>query len=124
MIENTIKATDFKITYTIEKDFNLEKYEENAIYRVVQESITNAIRHSHASCINIQLIKENNNNDADNNLFLEIKDNGIGSINIKPGYGTRHMRERIESIDGSIEYISNNGFIVRAIVPLRIREKK
>lgn len=115
MIEKTIKATDIKINYTIEKDFNLEKYEENAIYRVVQESITNAIRHGHANTINIQLIKEKNF------LLLEIKDNGIGCKKIKPGFGTRHMKERIESIQGKIEYISDNGFIVRAKVPLRTK---
>jgi len=115
MIEKTIKATDIKINYTIEKDFNLEKYEENAIYRVVQESITNAIRHGHANTITIQLIKEKNF------LLLEIKDNGIGCKTIKPGFGTRHMKERIESIQGKIEYISDNGFIVRAKVPLRTK---
>ncbi|MDC7236168.1 MAG: sensor histidine kinase [Sphaerochaetaceae bacterium] len=118
MIEKTIHATGIKINYTIEKNFNLEKYEENAIYRVVQESITNAIRHGHASIIDINLIK-----DEKNNLFLEIKDNGIGCKKIKPGFGTRHMKERIESIKGSIEYINNKGFTVRAKVPLRDREK-
>lgn len=119
MIERTIKTTDIDIKYTIEKDFNLEKYEENAIYRVVQESITNAIRHGYASKIDIKLIKDKNNN-----LFLEIKDNGIGCKKIKPGFGTRHMKERIESIKGSISYINDNGFTVRAIVPLRGGEKK
>ena len=118
MIERTIKTTDIEINYTIEKDFNLEKYEENAIYRVVQESITNAIRHGYASKIDIKLIKDENNN-----LFLEVKDNGIGCKKIKPGFGTRHMKERIESIRGSISYINDDGFIVRAIVPLRDGEK-
>lgn len=118
MIEKTIKATDIKINYTIEKDFNLEKYEENAIYRVVQESITNAIRHGHASEITVSLIKNNNN------LILEIKDNGIGCKKIKQGFGTRHMKERIESIKGNIEYKSDNGFLVSAKVPLRVGEKK
>ncbi len=118
MIERTIKATDININYTIERDFNLEKYEENAIYRVVQESITNAIRHGHATEINITLIKENNF------LKLDIKDNGMGCKKINPGFGTRHMKERIQNINGSIEYKSDKGFIVSAKVPLRMGEKK
>ncbi len=117
MIEETIKATNIIIRYTIEKNFNLEKYEENAIYRVVQESITNAIRHGNATEIDVELIKK------DNTLLLEIRDNGIGCKKIVPGFGTRHMKERIESIKGSIEYKSEDGFIVRAKVPLRIGEK-
>lgn len=119
MIEKTKKATDIKITYTIENNFDLEKYEQNAIYRVVQESITNAIRHANATLIDVQII-----NDKENNLFLEVRDNGIGCKNIKPGFGTRHMRERIESIEGSLEYLNDNGFVVRAKVPLRNGEKE
>ena len=118
MIERTIKATDINIKYTIERNFNLEKYEENAIYRVVQESITNAIRHGHATEISINLIKK------DNYLLLDIQDNGIGCKKIKPGFGTRHMKERIQNINGLIEYKSDKGFLVSAKVPLRMGENK
>ncbi len=117
MIEETIKATDIRINYSIEENFNLEKYEENAIYRVVQESITNAIRHSHGTEINVSLYKK------DNQLFLDIQDNGIGCKKIKPGFGTRHMKERIVSIEGCIEYKSDKGFTVSVQVPLRLKEQ-
>lgn len=89
--------------------------EEEAIYRTVQESITNAIRHGGASVIIVSLKEENNT------IHILVQDNGNGCDNIKEGFGLFHMKERISMLNGSIEYSGRDGFLVEAYIPLRKR---
>ena len=96
-------------------DFNQD--EEDMIYRVVQESITNAIRHGKAKQIDVNLWKE------DKWLNLEIKDNGIGCEEIHTGFGLIHIEERIKMLKGTVEYDGSNGFKVTARIPIRWGEK-
>ena len=66
-----------------------EDDEEDTIYRIVQEGITNAIRHGHASRIFINFKK------VDIWLVIRIRDNGIGCKDIHKGFGLTHMKERV-----------------------------
>jgi signal transduction histidine kinase len=93
----------------------MNKFTENFtdISTEVKESITNAVRHGHAQKIYITLKRENAV------LYLEIKDNGIGCENITYGFGTRHMKERIEMLGGIVEFEGKNGFVVKAKIPIR-----
>ena len=74
------------------------------IFRIMQESLTNVSRHAKATKIKIQLIKNNNYID-----FI-IADNGIGisndKLNSKTSFGILGMRERADSIGGTLD-ISN-----------------
>ncbi len=92
---------------------NFDVAKEDALFRVVQESITNSIRHGAASWISIHFYIE------DDNLMLKIEDNGFGASNIQPGYGLTQMRERIAAIHGSIRFDGSNGFITFIQVPLQ-----
>lgn len=87
--------------------------EEDMVYRIVQEGITNAVRHGKASRIDISITKK------DEWLTLMIQDNGIGCSNIAEGFGLRHMQERIALLNGTIEYNGENGFTVIARIPIR-----
>lgn len=91
--------------------------EENAIYRVIQESMTNALRHGQATEIWIAVKKDNGD------LFLEVKDNGIGCEEMKKGFGTRHIVERIEMLNGEVFFDGSGGFCVRARIPIRWGEE-
>ena len=92
------------------------------IYRVMQEALTNAARHSKADTINIRLKK-----DADR-LELEVEDNGCGfnphealeSSDGLSGYGLRGMQERAEICGGSISIQSHPGAgtHIRATLPV------
>lgn len=89
--------------------------EEEAIYRTVQESITNSIRHGGASIIEVSLSEMNNI------VHIKIQDNGSGCENLEEGFGIFHMKERIAMLNGEITYSSKNGFIIDANIPLRKR---
>ncbi len=92
--------------------------EEDCVYRTVQESITNAIRHGHATQIRVVCY-------VDAGLLdISVRDNGIGCKSIQKGFGLRHMQERVAMLGGSLGCVSENGFLVHATVPLRQREKK
>lgn len=99
------------------KNLKFDEDEENAIYRVIQEGITNAIRHGHAEKIWVTMTQENSD------ILLQIKDNGVGSKQMKSGFGTRHMKERIGMLGGIVTFDGSNGFTVNARIPIRWGEQ-
>jgi two-component system CheB/CheR fusion protein len=70
------------------------------LYRIAQEAINNAVKHSGASHVEIRL------STADNGLELEIRDDGLG-IKAKPGraggMGLHIMDYRARTIGGNLE---------------------
>ena len=114
MITDMSQASDVKIYFsTEEKHLKFDEDEENAIYRVIQESITNAVRHGKAGKIWITLRRQYNE------ITLSIRDDGIGAKEIKSGFGTKHIRERIEMLHGTVEFDGSDGFTVTAQIPIR-----
>ena len=86
-------------------------------YRIVQEAVTNIIRHAQASRTHVTIeVREER-------LHLSIADNGIGAQTLKRDghYGVRGMQERAESHGGMIEFKPSNegGLEVQAIFPLK-----
>lgn len=114
MIEDMRCATNAKIFYYCRTRLNcFNEDEENVIYRIVQESITNAIQHGKASRIWISIDR------VYNMLEIQIKDNGIGCKNIQKGFGLHHMEERLDMLQGKLNYHGEDGFLVEAQVPIR-----
>ncbi len=114
MVMDMSKVSDVEIYFeTEEKHLKFDEDEENAIYRVIQESITNAVRHGQAKKIWITLKK------IDGEILLVIKDNGIGCEQVKSGFGTKHIKERIEMLKGTVSFDGRNGFTVTARIPIR-----
>lgn len=113
---NTMTSTKifFNCTVTHLK-FNGD--EEEAIYRVVQEGITNAVRHGHASRIMVSILKK------DNILTLIIQDNGSGCQEMSSGFGLKHIKERIQMLNGTVRYDGTNGFTITVTIPIRWGEE-
>ncbi|HCN36271.1 MAG TPA: hypothetical protein DIS94_00980, partial [Bacteroidetes bacterium] len=94
--------------YQIEN--NSKRYNEKieiAIFRILQESLTNVARHSNASEVEINLLDENEF------LILTVKDNGIGmgqdgSTGGK-GIGLTGIKERAKLVNGELEMKTENG---------------
>lgn len=113
-IEEMRQATQAEIRYSCTAELrHFSEDEEDVIYRIVQESITNSIRHGHADQIKIEIRR------VYNKLQICIADNGIGCEKVKKGFGLHHMEERIQMLQGSLEYESKNGFTVRVELPIR-----
>ncbi len=85
-----------------------------AAYRLVQEGITNAIRHGKATQIYISFFRK------DEGIAIQIRDNGSGTSCIEEGYGLIGMRERIERLGGRLTAASKlgEGFKLDAWFPL------
>ncbi|MBU3736510.1 MAG: PAS domain S-box protein [Methylobacterium sp.] len=88
------------------------------LYRIVQESVTNALRYSQATAIDITLIRS-----EDDVLHLTVSDNGIG-MNLCLVDQTRHfgllgIRERAQALHGqfSLDAIPDQGTQVSVIIP-------
>ncbi len=114
MLEKASLSSGIQINFTNnfgQKDFKAD--EKNTIFRVIQESVTNSIRYSKTKRIDITMDKN------DNNLLLVVRDYGQGCKSFEPGFGTSHIRERVEMLHGSIEFMTTNGFTVKAEIPLR-----
>ena len=87
-----------------------EKTTEDVIFRIVEESVTNALRHGHASQVSIHFL-------VNKNYQILIKDNGSGCSKIKPGFGLTQMKERVAIIGGHIEFKSGDGFEIKVEIP-------
>ena len=85
---------------------------EEVIYRIVQEGLTNANRHGHATKAAVTFRLD------EGKLKIKIVDNGQGCQETVPGFGLRHMRERLDLLHGSLACRSENGFILEAVIPV------
>ena len=99
-------------------DSELDLDRATALFRILQESLTNVARHSGASSVDIKLRGERDN------LVLEIHDNGKGIDTNKtsPGksFGILGMRERALAFGGTVDIhsVPRQGTIVSALIPV------
>jgi signal transduction histidine kinase len=86
---------------------------ELAAYRIVQEALTNVIRHAHAesATVRVEYLR-----DA---LLVRITDDGRGATGSTNGHGMIGMRERARAVGGTFEAgTADRGFVVSARLPL------
>ncbi|HEY9168223.1 MAG TPA: two-component regulator propeller domain-containing protein [Lutibacter sp.] len=102
------------ITYTFEtlhdrKPLFLKQDYRQHIYLIFKEAVTNIVKHSNATHVNIAFTRE------ENKIKLKINDNG--TIVSKPntnlsGYGIENMRMRAKKINGAVQISTTNGFTI------------
>jgi signal transduction histidine kinase len=82
-------------------------------YRIVQESLTNVIRHAHAS---VARVRVHFDSDA---LIVRVEDDGEGTGNGAAGHGLIGMRERVAAVGGTLQAgpVPGAGFRVHATLP-------
>ena len=120
---NTLKEALIKIIREYEAISNLEihlRYEwdnidldiakEDIVFRVIQESITNSVRHGHAKTIWIELLEEES-------YVMTIQDDGVGFDELHYGYGLKQMQERLMIIGGSVRFENRDGFYTYIEIP-------
>ncbi|MEF9992603.1 MAG: sensor histidine kinase [Romboutsia sp.] len=113
LIKNFTKLTNVNVKMTISKNtWSLSSVQSMAVYRIIQESLSNSLRHGKATKIDI-FISFNTDN-----LVLTISDNGVGCSNIKNGNGLSSISERISELNGKVQFNNtSDGFVIRANFP-------
>ena len=88
---------------------------ERAAFRIVQEALTNVTRHAMAQRATIRI------DYRDEEIAIEIRDDGRGSSTVEEGNGIAGMRERASALGGELEVESpaSGGFVVRARLPMQ-----
>ncbi|MCG8605657.1 PAS domain S-box protein [bacterium] len=114
------KKTDIKCDLDLpDQEFDLSQTMATNLFRILQEALTNVVRHAQATKVHIKLTKEKDD------LVLEIKDNGCGirkeqSLDSN-SIGIIGMRERVNVIKGSfrIDGAPKKGTRMSVSVPLK-----
>lgn len=83
-------------------------------YRVIQESLTNVLRHAQASSVDVDVVV------GDEQLAIEISDDGVGfPLDAAFGRGLTGMYERVRALNGKFELLRQDGqTLVRCRLPV------
>jgi signal transduction histidine kinase len=122
-IEGFAQRSKIKVDLEVPAEFGrLTRESETAIFRTVQECLTNIHRHSESPTARIRIAA------SDGHVWVEVEDRGRGIALEKqvemastgtPGVGIRGMRERLRQLGGSLEIYSNGtGTLIVARLPL------
>ena len=86
------------------------------VFRVVQECLTNVVRHSgaHHAWVAVDVVADD--------VVVQVRDDGHGAMSVTPGNGLQGMRERVEAYGGSLGWNSrpDHGFAVTARIPVGV----
>jgi two-component system, NarL family, sensor histidine kinase UhpB len=118
-----------QIAFSLSADKLMRSYGDSidlTIYRCVQESLTNAIRHAQPKHVGIEVgetLQGPSGNDRA--LKLTVRDDGRGIDPTTPmGFGLRGMQERVQGLGGSykVEGAGGRGTCVRIVIPVPGRQ--
>lgn len=106
----------FEVNWKVD-DLTLEKGIEDHLFRILQESVSNTLRHAKAHMMEVYIIK------YEHGVLMRIIDDGVGFApdETKTGsYGLQNMRERAIEIGGTMKIVSvpNQGTRIEVRVPL------
>ncbi len=110
-----------KINVNIKSNCQHERFYymlEITVYRIFQEIISNTIKHSKATEVEVCLFKENSL------LVLNVKDNGVGinknSMEKSTGIGWKNIYSRLTILNGHIDFNNDkdNGTTIKIVIPL------
>jgi signal transduction histidine kinase len=116
LAEESANRGDFEVATELDLGGELTGDEERAVYRLVQEALTNVVKHAGAEHAWVEVGVE------DRRVRIQVRDDGCGfDPALGPGRGLLGMRERVEMLGGTIEVNSRpgDGTAIRASWPLR-----
>jgi two-component system, NarL family, sensor histidine kinase UhpB len=115
LLQNTrSQAPNIRISSHIDPDLNrVDDLLSQTVYRVIQEGITNVLRHAMATSIFVEA------DTRDAGIVVEVSDNGIGlAAGTAFGRGLRGMDERVRALGGSFELLrKEDRTIIRCLLP-------
>ncbi len=118
---NKLNSADPSVRISFFRQFDAKRFSETArvnSYRIVQELLSNAIKHAGASMISLQLIQDNQS------LVISIEDDGRGfdtaEISASPGIGLQNIQSRATLMGGEVRIDSGKekGTFISVSLPL------
>jgi signal transduction histidine kinase len=128
-IEGFAERSKISVGLDLAEDFGrLPRDAETAIFRLVQECLTNVHRHSESPVAHVRVTR------SSAEVEVEVRDEGKGipadqipelAVKGSPGVGLRGMKERLAQLGGTLEINSNgNGTAVVAKLPVAVTTPK
>lgn len=113
--ERSLQGSDIRFACDCKGALTLNPAKALELFRVLQEGITNARKHSSANLIRLDVRLE------EKELLLILSDNGQGFAEaaVKPGYGLSNMRDRVSKLGGKLELKSGEGTTLSLRIPLK-----
>jgi signal transduction histidine kinase len=107
-------GTQIRFT-TVGEEYEIPKQTKLSLIRCLQESLTNAKRHGRAASVEIVL------NYVEDQVGIRIEDDGVGTEQLKVGFGINAMQERISALQGTLQVSSalGQGTVVQCSIPAK-----
>jgi signal transduction histidine kinase len=119
LLENFSQRTGIDYAFDVEpRDIELPEAHATALYRILQESLTNVAKHAAASLVEVHLVG------SDTGVVLTVRDNGAGfdsNAGRKPlSFGLVGLRERAFFLGGEVKVTTapGQGTVIEACIPL------
>jgi signal transduction histidine kinase len=117
-LADDVRAAGVEVTLDIDRVGDVPAPVQSAGYRIVQEALTNVVRHARASATAVCVER------GEDAVMIDVSDDGSGpSPDSDPGHGVRGMRERAAALGGSLDVLPSDrgGWRVHARLPLSPR---
>ncbi|MDY8135174.1 sensor histidine kinase [Aquimarina sp. 2201CG5-10] len=117
LVQNIQDSGKIEISFSNHTSHTIAKSKELNLYRIIQELITNTLKHANASSINIKLKNE------EGILIILYEDDGKGldqkNLSHKKGLGLKNIESRLSVLSGEIHFLQKkSGMRVKIICPL------
>jgi signal transduction histidine kinase len=111
-----VRAAGLTVQATVDDTLTLPAAVGHVVYRVVQESLTNVLRHAEATTVTLTVVRDGRG------VRVEVRDNGRHPAEpaVADGHGLTGMRERVAAVDGRFDAgpTAEGGWRVIASVPV------
>jgi signal transduction histidine kinase len=106
-----VRTDGLSVSKRVRGQVDLPPDVDHVAYRIVQEALTNVVRHSEATKVTVRL------DCGPQAMTVLVQDNGRGGDSL-PGNGLRGMAERVEALGGEFDIQGADGFRVLARLPV------
>lgn len=121
LLVELMQKVPMKITWKVE-EVKMDKGVEDQLFRILQESVSNTLRHSKATTLEVRLVER------EGKIIMIISDDGVG-FNVEASkagsYGLQNMHERALEVGGTFKIVSvlNKGTRLEVKVPVIAKDE-
>ncbi len=119
LVQQFMQVTGIRPVVNLDRNLTLPGRYQVVLYRILEEALTNIQKHSQADGVTIHLTLQTSDGEIPQ-ILLEVMDNGIGfnPQQTRSGFGLQGMRERVESLSGTLEFELQSGCCIIVRIPL------